>query len=129
MQWGTSATPRGPESRAQGSLAPLPRRVRRSVPRGDCGPAWGGPALVPQRVTQDVSLAMRRGQDLVVGAAVVEMRLLGGLPAAEQLVDGEGVDLREILGVRRQHLRVARAQVVLRGDLLAFVGIQPLQVG
>src|SRR5450759_2737080 len=29
-------------------MEPLPRRVRRSVPRGDRGPPWGGPAHGPR---------------------------------------------------------------------------------
>src|SRR5262245_1294489 len=57
-------------------------------------------------------------QDLVVHAAVVEVLLLRLAPAAEHLVDGEGVDLREVLRVLGEQRGRARAQLVLRGDLL-----------
>src|SRR5207244_4309449 len=68
-------------------------------------------------------------QDLVVGRAVVEVLLLRLAPAAEHLVDGEEIDLREVLRVLLQQGRRARAQLVLRRDLLCLIGPQVLQIG
>src|SRR4051794_24205545 len=59
--------------------------------------------------------------DLVEGAVVVEMGLLGLLPAAEDLVNREQSDLGQLGGMLLRDGRVARAVEVLGDDLLALV--------
>ena len=49
-------------------------------------------------------------------------------PAAEHLVDGDQFELGELLLVFLGHLGIGRTIEVLRGDFLAFGGVQVLQV-
>src|SRR5690606_32680936 len=67
--------------------------------------------------------------DAVEGAALAEMLGLRLGPAAELLVDGEEGHLREDVGMLRRDLGVARAIVVLRRDLLAFLAVEEAQIG
>src|SRR5204863_5513248 len=60
--------------------------------------------------------------------AVREVRLLRLRPAAEDLIDGEEIDLRELAGVLGRGRRVDRTVVVAAGDVLAFGRIQVLEV-
>src|SRR5262245_23767109 len=64
---------------------------------------------------------------LVEDTAIAEVLLLRLGPAAE-ILDGDEIDLREEFGVLRSDLRVARAVVVARGDLLAFRRVEVLEV-
>lgn len=50
-------------------------------------------------------------------------------PATEDLVDGEGADLRKRFCVTSHHLFASRVQVVPGGDVLACVGVQKLKAG
>jgi len=55
--------------------------------------------------------------------------LLGLVPAAEDVVDGDQVDLGELLGVLGGNLGITRAVVVLGSDLLPFGGVEVVEVG
>src|SRR5688500_14348732 len=61
--------------------------------------------------------------------AVVEVRLLGVLPAAKGPIDREQLDLRERARVFRRHPLVARAVMIPRRDFLPVWGVQELQIG
>ena len=56
--------------------------------------------------------------DLIERAAIGEMRLLRLLPASEHLLDREGLQRPELARMLREHVRVARPQMMLRDDLL-----------
>jgi hypothetical protein len=66
---------------------------------------------------------------MVEAAAVLEVGILRLLPAAEDLVDGDQPDRGEGLGVLRRDLLVDRPVVVLAGNVLAFFGLEVLQIG
>ena len=67
-------------------------------------------------------------RELVVVGAIGEVLLLHGFPAAQKLFHGESLDRRELGGVRLQHGFVARTQVVLGDDRLAFRRIKEAEV-
>ena len=67
--------------------------------------------------------------ELVERAAVVEVDLLGPPPSAEDVVDREEGDLREIAGARGRDPRAPRPEVVLRRDRLRLVRVEELEVG
>src|SRR5262249_19132479 len=67
--------------------------------------------------------------DLVENAAFAKMILLRPGPAAEHIVDGEQLDLREGAFVLPGDLGIARAIGVARGDLLALLRIPVFEIG
>src|SRR5438552_8275592 len=67
--------------------------------------------------------------DLVEHAAVGEVGLLRPGPAAEDLVDGEQLQRRELLREARGDRLETRPVVVPRGDLLPLRRVQVLEVG
>src|SRR5690606_12805635 len=68
--------------------------------------------------------------DLVEDATFGEVLLLHRVPAAEQLTDGEGLDLGQARQFSSGHqLRTGRTVVVAGDDGLAFGGIQVVQIG
>src|SRR5258705_3853948 len=60
--------------------------------------------------------------DFVEQAALVEMGILGLLPAAKDFIDGEESELGKHSAVFCGGLLVARAVKIPAGDVLAFVG-------
>src|ERR1700685_409374 len=61
--------------------------------------------------------------DLVKAAAVVEMRGLGFLPAAEGIVDGDQLEGWKLAGVLARDVRIAWAVEIARDDVLALLGV------
>src|SRR6266540_6016596 len=69
-----------------------------------------------------------RRVDLVEHPAVGEVGRLRLLPSAKHAVDGDELELRELRGVFRRDLRVARPVEVLRRELLPLRPVQELEV-
>ena len=67
--------------------------------------------------------------NLVEAAAVGEVRLLRLLPAAEGVVDGYQLELGELLGVLRATLAWVGGGSNAWRNLLAFLGVQIIEVG
>src|SRR6185437_16812805 len=67
--------------------------------------------------------------DLVEDAAIGEMRRLRLAPAAEDLVDCEERDLRELVGMPRGDLGKARPVEIARRELLALGGVEESEIG
>src|ERR1700688_1121535 len=66
--------------------------------------------------------------NLVEQAAVVEVPLLSFLPAAEELVDGEKLQLRKTIRVFGYDLGQPRTIAVLRADLLPFLRVKEIEI-
>src|SRR5438045_114400 len=71
----------------------------------------------------------RRLIDFVEEAALVEVGILGLLPAAKDFVDGEEVELGKHSAVLGGGFLATRAVKTPAGDVLAFVGIEIFQIG
>src|SRR6266545_3771234 len=69
-----------------------------------------------------------RRVDLVEHPAVGEVGRLRLLPSAKHAVDGDELELRELRGVFRRDLRVARPVEVLRRELLPLRPVEELEV-
>ena len=67
--------------------------------------------------------------DLIEVCAVGEMYLVGVLPSAKNLIDGEELHLSEVLRILFAGLHQPRSIVVLGRYFLAFGGIEIFQVG
>src|SRR3569623_1946018 len=67
--------------------------------------------------------------DLIELAAVGEVYLLGLLPAAEDVVDGEAVHLGKLLRIFARDRFQAWAVEIFGGDLFALGGIQIVEIG
>src|SRR6188508_1610080 len=111
MSYPRGVAPRTPPHALSRAAAPARSgRVARSRARSHCGSVGEIPSVS--------SLPSLAGfVDLIEGAAVGEMRLLGGLPSAERLVDREQAHGRERRGVLRRHVGGTRPIEILRDDL------------
>src|SRR3546814_10785627 len=74
-------------------------------------------------------LSFRLGENLVEHAAVVEEALLRRLPAAELVIDGDEVHLRELRSIFCLGFRADRTVVILADDVLRLGRVEIFEIG
>src|SRR3546814_3872309 len=74
-------------------------------------------------------LSFRLGENLVEHAAVVEEALLRRLPAAELVIDGEEVHLRELRSIFCLGFRADRTVVILADDVMRLGRVEIFEIG
>src|SRR3546814_18308625 len=74
-------------------------------------------------------LSFRLGENLVEHAAVVEEALLRRLPAAELVIDGDEVHLRELRSIFCLGFRADRTVVILADDVLRLGRVALFEIG